>query len=503
MVTEEHAGAGAEGEHYLVRRQRKRRRSIFIGLVLAAAAAGGAYWHQSRDVAPEDQPLIATVVYGDIENTIASAGSLEPSRVVDVGAQVSGQLQRLFVDVGDSVEEGQLLAEIDARVQQNRVEASRASIDALRAQIASREAALQLAQSNAKRQERLMAERATSQLDYDSAMNNLASAISSLIQLEKQIEQSEATLASDETQLEYTRIFAPMSGTVVEVLLNEGVTLNAAQQAPTVLRIADLSRMTVETQISEADVARVRPNMPVYFTTLGGGSRRWYSKLEQILPSPRIENNVVTYTGLFKVDNSDGALLTGMTTQVYFVTSSAENVLTVPVGALTFNDEHLSADRFLSRMGAQGGGAQGAGRMRSGMPAGGLSGAPAGERPEGFPRNARPGLGGGMPSGFPGEGGFGPRGPGSDVGAIGGRSGWDEDEFRPRPALVQVVLDDGTIEEREIVVGVMSRISAEVVAGLEPGDRVIAGIVQTDMPQAASPGNERNFRGGPPMFRMF
>lgn len=502
MVTEEHAAAEAKGEHYLVTRKRKRRRSVFIGVMLAAAAAGGVYWHQSRDVAPADQPLIATVVYGDIENTIASAGALEPSRVVDVGAQVSGQLQRLYVDVGDAVEEGQLLAEIDARVQQNRVEASRASIDALRAQIDAREAALELARANVKRQERLMAERATSQLDYDSAINNLASAISSLIQLEKQIEQSEATLASDETQLEYTKIFAPMSGTVVEVLLNEGVTLNAAQQAPTVLRIADLSKMTVETQISEADIGRVKPGMPVYFTTLGGGNRRWYSKLEQILPSPRIESNVVTYTGLFKIDNADGALLTGMTSQVYFVTSSAENVLIVPVGALTFNDERLSADGLLSRFGGQSGQSGGAGsavRMPGAMPPGGLpGGAPlSGEGSAGF----RPGARGGFPSGFPGEGGFGGRAAGA--GLAGGQSRWDEDDGRPRPALVKVVHDDGTIEEREILVGVMSRVSAEVIAGLEPGDRVVAGIVQADLPAAANPANDRGFRGGPPMFRMF
>src|SRR5690606_16814299 len=108
------------GEHYLVARKRTRRRNAFLVLALVAAAAGGWYWYESREVVETDQPLIVAAAYGDIENTIASAGSLEPSRIVDVGAQVSGQLQKLYVDVGHYVQEGQLLAEIDARVQENR-----------------------------------------------------------------------------------------------------------------------------------------------------------------------------------------------------------------------------------------------------------------------------------------------------------------------------------------------------------------------------------------------
>src|SRR5690606_3459927 len=139
-----------------------------------------------------------------------------------------------------------------------------------------------------------------------------------------------------ETQLEYTRIYAPMTGTVVSIEMNEGRTLNANQQAPTILRIADLSTMRVETEISEADIGNVKPGMDVYFTTLAGGNRRWTSKLRQILPTPVIENNVVLYTGLFEVDNSDDSLLPEMTAQVFFITASARDVLTVPVGALTF-----------------------------------------------------------------------------------------------------------------------------------------------------------------------
>src|SRR5690606_1296255 len=146
------------GEHYLVARKRARRRNALVAVALVAAAAGGWYWYDSRETVETDQPLIVAAAYGDIANTIASAGSPEPSRLVDVGAQVSGQLQKLYVDVGHHVQEGQLLAEIDARVQENRVRASEASIYALKAQIPAREAALELARLNAERQERLWME---------------------------------------------------------------------------------------------------------------------------------------------------------------------------------------------------------------------------------------------------------------------------------------------------------------------------------------------------------
>src|SRR5690606_36838618 len=301
--TTEVSGAGA---HYLVARKRRRRRTLLVLAGVVAAALGGWYWHQSRETVAEDQPLIVTIGYGDIENTIAAAGKLEPSRIVDVGAQVSGQLQRLYVEVGDHVEEGQLLAEIDARVQANRVRASEASIDALRSQVQARQAALDLARQNAERQERLWRENATSELEYQNAQNNYMSAKASLEQLIAQIQQNEASLETEKTQLEYTQIRAPLSGTVVDVLLTEGVTLNANQSTPTILRIADLSTMTVKTEISEADIGRIREGMDVYFTTLGGGQRRWYSKLEQILPSPTSENNVVLYPGLFSIENPDG-----------------------------------------------------------------------------------------------------------------------------------------------------------------------------------------------------
>jgi len=427
---------------------RRGRKLWIVAIVLLLCGAGSwYYWQSNSQQETTNQPLIATVQIGNIENTITAAGSLQPFDFVDVGAQVNGILETLHVDIGDVVEEGQLLAEIDARIQLARVEASRASIEALEAQIAARNASLALARANARRQERLRDADATSELDYDNAINNLASAEAGLIQLEKQIIQSKASLESDETQLEFSRIYAPSAGTVVSLDMNEGRTINANQQAPTILRIADLSTMTVETEISEADISSIKKGMPVYFTTLGGGNRRWYSTVRQILPTPIVENNVVLYTGLFDIDNSDGSLLSDMTAQVYFVTSSAENVPTVPVGALTFIDQPAA------------GGFAGAGGA-------GATGRPAAFRGAGNGA-ARPGAGAGRAN--------------------------TQGAPATRLARVQVVNSNGGFEEREIMVGVTSRISAEVISGLEVGDEVVAGILQ-NIPGAAGQGGQTDRR---------
>lgn len=459
----------------------KRVRNIAI-VAVAAVAAGGYYlWQRRAEESAADRPLVATVQYGDVENTVASAGNLQPSNTVPVGAQVSGQLRKVHVQVGEQVTSGQLLGEIDARVQANRVAASEANIASAEAQLEARRSALDLARANADRAERLMAERATSQQEYDSAINNLANAEASYFAQLKSIEQNKATLNTDKTQLEYTNLFAPIDGTVVSIALKEGTTLNASQQSPTVMSIANLKTMTVETQISEADVGKLWVGMDVYFTTLSGGNRRWYSTLRQILPTPTNTNNVVTYTGLFDVDNDDGALLSGMTTQVYFVTSAAHNVLTVPVGALLFAEATGGGNGFAGRpAGARGTepGAMPVGGARSergGSPS--EAGARSGEltlRRDAAPNGSAPG--------------------GVFDAARGGSSGFAAADQRRAPAMlrqakVRVVNADGSIVERDVTVGVTSRVTAEVLSGLVEGEQVVSGILQAAAPNT---GNNQN-----------
>lgn len=446
-------------------RKRKKGKGLKLAALVTLIGVGAYFYFTSNGEIEQDQPLIAAVERGDIENTISSAGSLKPSIYVDVGAQVSGQLQKLYVEVGDIVEEGQLLAEIDARTQQSRVDASRSAIEALEAQIESRTASLKLSRANADRQTRLMEANATSQQDFDTAVSNLASAEASVIQLEKQIQQSRSSLSTEETQLEYTRIYAPITGTVVSIEMNEGRTLNANQQAPTILRVADLTTMTIETEISEADIGNLKKGMSIYFTTLSGGNRRWFGELRQILPTPVVQNNVVLYTGLFDVENRDGSLLPEMTAQVFFITSAARNVLTVPVGALRFSDNPAQPRAQDASAGD-----------REGAPA--FSGRPT---PEQIARIQQNGGGQGL-------------GGGGRRRAQAASNG----ETVRRAATAKVVLADGTQEERAIVVGVTSRVRAEVIEGLREGEQVIAGIIQAQQPGEASGGNNNGFGGGIP-----
>ncbi len=451
------------------------RRHPRIFLLLVATLAAVNWWFFSDDDAPEVQPLIVTIEVGDIENAVTAAGTLQPSSFVDVGAQVSGLLETLAVEIGDIVIAGQLVAEIDATVQINRVAASRASLRAQEAQLSARSAALKLAEANAQRQTRLLAEDATVASDFDSAINSLASAQSSLVQLQSQIAQSEASLASDEAQLGYTKIFAPTGGTIVSVDKKEGQTLNANQQTPVILRIADLSTMTVEAQVSEADVTKLTPGMMVYFTTLGSTDRRWYGKLRQILPTPVVNNGVVLYTGLFGVDNADGALLSSMTAQVFFVTSSATNVVKVPVGALSYAEgvdkPAAAAGSFANgeRPAAGRGGENGpaAGEGRGGNRLEGLSDAEREEmRAQFLARRA-------------------------DAQAS-GNVRRERSSGQSTVAYVQVLLDSGETEQREVRIGVTSRIAAEVLSGLKEGDQVVAGVLQS---RAESQGQQRQGGG--------
>ncbi|QHG66146.1 efflux RND transporter periplasmic adaptor subunit [Pseudomonas putida] len=299
------------------------------------------------------QPLgTVTVTRADIESSVTALGTLQPRRYVDVGAQASGQIRTLHVEAGDPVRKGQLLVEIDPSTQQARLDAGRFSIDNLKAQLAEQRAQFELASQQLKRQRELATAGATRDEDVQAAAAQLKVTQARIDMFQAQIRQAQASLRSDEAELGYTRIYAPMDGTVVAVDAREGQTLNAQQQTPLILRIAKLSPMTVWAQVSEADIGKVKPGMTAYFTTLSGGKRRWNSKVRQILPIPpkpleqtsqgggspvNATNQVVQYTVLLDVDNPDGALMADMTTQVFFVAGQANQVLTVPLAALDDN----------------------------------------------------------------------------------------------------------------------------------------------------------------------
>ncbi|MBA6044900.1 efflux RND transporter periplasmic adaptor subunit [Pseudomonas lactis] len=332
-----------------MKRPRPARRALLVVACLIPIVAF-ATW---QGLTPgRDALATVTVTRADIENSVTALGTLQPRRYVDVGAQASGQIRKIHVEAGDQVQEGQLLVEIDPATQKAKLDASRYAIENLQAQLQEQKAQHQLAHQKYQRQQRLSAGNATREEDVQTAKAELSATQARVQMFQAQIRQAQASLRSDEAELGYTRIYAPMTGTVVAVDARVGQTLNAQQQTPLILRIAKLSPMTVWAEVSEADIGHVKPGMSAYFTTLSGGSRRWTSTVRQILPIPPKPLNetqgsgspsstsksgtgrVVLYTVLLDVDNADNALMAEMTTQVFFVASQVKNALSVPVAAL-------------------------------------------------------------------------------------------------------------------------------------------------------------------------
>ncbi len=421
-----------------VRPRRRWLRSVSAVLVLVLLAGGGwfawAKWLGNGN--PADQYVFAAVQRGDIEDVVTATGTLQPRDYVDVGAQVSGQLKKIHVEVGSEVKAGDLLAEIDPIVLQSKVDATRALLRNQRAQLMERESNLLLAESLHRRQVNLMAEDATTAETLQNAEAVLRAAKAQIEALKAQIDQSESNLRADEANLDYARIYAPFAGTVVSITARTGQTLNTNQSAPIILRIADLSTMTVQTQVSEADVTRLKVGMEAYFTTLGNPNQRWYGRLSQIEPTPTVTNNVVLFNALFDVPNPDRTLMTQMTAQAFFIAAAAHDVLTVPASALAQDGPR--------------------------RPSAGAS-TPGAAKP---PRAAAD-----KPAAAPAA----------------------------RTATVKVLDAEGRIAERRVTVGIGNRVQAQIVDGLEEGTQVVTGQRQpagqrraaTGMPGGVPPGVPR------------
>ncbi|MEJ8866323.1 efflux RND transporter periplasmic adaptor subunit [Pseudomonas jessenii] len=333
-----------------MKRPRQTRRALLAAFCLIPVVAVAAW----QFIPPGRDGLVTVQVSRtDIESSVTALGTLQPRRYVDVGAQASGQIHKIHVEVGDVVKEGQLLVEIDPSTQQAKLDAGRFSIENLKAQLQEQRAQHDLARQKHQRQQNLAAGGATREEDVQTAQAELRATQARVDMFQAQIRQAEASLRSDQAELGYTRIYAPMAGTVVALDARVGQTLNAQQQTPLILRIAKLSPMTVWAEVSEADIGHVKPGMHAWFTTLSGGTRRWTSTVRQILPVPPKpldqtgqgggspastsksgSARVVLYTVLLDVDNADNALMAEMTTQVFFVANQAQNVLTAPIAAL-------------------------------------------------------------------------------------------------------------------------------------------------------------------------
>lgn len=314
-----------------------------------AVAAAVLLWQLLKPKNPVSY-LTETVKRGRIEQSVSATGEIAPLQLVSVGAQASGQVLKLYVTLGQKVKKGALIAEIDAVSQQNALSSQQAQLKSYRAQLAAKQIALNVAQTQYTRELNLMKANATSQADVEAARNNLAATRAAVAELQAQIEQAKISVNTARTNLGYTRIIAPIDGTVVSLPIEEGQTLNSSMSTPVIAQIADLSQMLNKMQVAEGDATRIQAGMSVRFTTLADPDTTRQGTLKAVDPgltamtqgsySPTTgsSNSAVYYYARAVVPNDDGKLYIGMTTQNTIVIKSVADVLVLPSQTLHRKD---------------------------------------------------------------------------------------------------------------------------------------------------------------------
>ncbi|MCZ6644079.1 MAG: efflux RND transporter periplasmic adaptor subunit, partial [Gammaproteobacteria bacterium] len=288
---------------------------------------------------------------GDIESVVVTTGTLEALNTVIVGSQLSGQIAKLHADFNDTVEKNQLIARLDPRTFEARVEQNLADVKVARATILQREADIVRWQATLAQARRELARRealkekghiSVSELDQDhttveTADAQLRMAEAALASATAVLEQRKASLSQSELDLERTYIRSPVSGTVINRTIEEGQTVAASMQAPELFQIAqDLHEMKVEASVDEADIGRIKEGMECRFSVDAYPDRQFHGRVQQIRKAPDKVQNVVTYRVIITTNNDDLALLPGMTANVEIVLGSKKNVLQIANAALRY-----------------------------------------------------------------------------------------------------------------------------------------------------------------------
>jgi len=363
--------------------QKKWLKWAILSLIVISLAAL-AYWY-FKPKPQKPNYITANVERSDIENSVMSTGKIEGIKQVDVGAQVSGEVTKLYVEVGDTVKKGDVIAQIDPvtlqntlTTQQATLQQSKANLESTKSAYQTKQAALATARADLKgkiatlqqsqteynrlksllamnaisKQELEQADTAvkTAQANVDSAKEaiataqaNIASSQADIVSAQQTIKKSQTDVNTAEKNLGYSQIVAPMSGTVISITTKQGQTVNANQSAPTIVTLADLSSVRVKAKISEADVVNLKVGLPVYFNIIGRPDKKYQATLSTIGPAPdgttasdssTSTDSAIYYIGYFTVPNPDGALRINMTAQVYIVENKVSNVLSVPAAAI-------------------------------------------------------------------------------------------------------------------------------------------------------------------------
>ena len=313
--------------------------------LIAAAAAAFAAWSYFQ---PKNEVKYITeaVKRGDISQTVSATGEISPSNLVTVGAQASGQIKKLYVTLGQQIKKGDLVAEIDSTTQTNALNTEKSKLETYQAKLVSAQIALNTAEKKYKREAALWKEEATSKENLESAQDTLAAAKATVAELKASINQTKISINTAESDLGYTRITAPMDGTVVAIPVEEGQTVNAVQSTPTIIQLANLQTMLNKMQIAEGDITKVKAGQDISFTILSEPDNPIKAKLESVDPglttmslgsytsSTDTTSSAIYYYARALVPNEDGKLSIGMTTQNTIEISGVKNVLTVPTMAV-------------------------------------------------------------------------------------------------------------------------------------------------------------------------
>ena len=331
----------------------KKRFFILLGL---AVAAGAAYYFFSSNSKQETTYLTESVTRGNVEKTVVASGSVESVNEVDVGAQVSGKITKLYVKLGQEIKKGEMIADIDSTTQINTLNTKKAALVSYQAQLKAKKTAYDVALSSYNRLSKLYTQKATSLDSLNTAKSTLDNAKAEMEAIEANIKQAEIEVNTAETNVGYTKITAPMDGTVISVPVSEGQTVNANQTTPTIVTIADLSKMKIKPEISEGDITKVKAGQEVSFTILSDSQTLYHSVIDSVDPanttttdssstssSTSSSNSNSTTSAIYYyanvlIDNPDRTLRIGMTTENNIKIANAKDVLLVSNMAIQKRD---------------------------------------------------------------------------------------------------------------------------------------------------------------------
>lgn len=329
----------------------KKRFFILLGLLVAA---GAAYYFFSNNSKQETTYLTESVTRGNVEKTVVASGSVESVNEVDVGAQVSGKITKLYVKLGQEIKKGEMIADIDSTTQINTLNTKKAALVSYQAQLKAKKTAYDVALSSYNRLSKLYTQKATSLDSVNTAKSTLDNAKAEMEAIEANIKQAEIEVNTAETNVGYTKITAPMDGTVISVPVSEGQTVNANQTTPTIVTIADLSKMKIKPEISEGDITKVKAGQEVSFTILSDSQTMYHSVIDSVDPantttsdssstsslssSSSSTTSAIYYYANVLIDNPDRTLRIGMTTENNIKIANAKDVLLVSNMAIQKRD---------------------------------------------------------------------------------------------------------------------------------------------------------------------